>query len=102
MIGQTMLAVPVRADGAARRVYDPATGRRLPDGGLLVAVSPYWVRRARAGDIRLEAPGKQAPAPKPAAQTEPEPKEAEAPTEESSAVDAAKKKPRKRGARGDA
>ena len=33
------------------RVPDPATGEYLPEGGLLMPRSGYWLRRLKDGDV---------------------------------------------------
>lgn len=101
-----MRAVPLcNGDGETRRVFTP-DGRRVPKVGIAVSVSPYWVRRAQAGDIELrEIPSRVLEAEQTAVadgNRGAENGETEASIDETSDELEADKKPRRRGARGDA
>ena len=46
-------------------LFDPVTGRQLPDEGMRVAPQQFWYRRMRDGDVIEAEPPAPAPKEKP-------------------------------------
>ena len=47
---------------AGLRIADPSTGEYLPEGGMLMPRSGFWLRRLKDGDVIVVEPRQASPA----------------------------------------